>query len=68
MIRRPGAGRGPEVSDITGYSRVSRDRHDDKMNWIRDHTEELMDRWNLARAGTEFGPIDEELNHDAFYR
>jgi hypothetical protein len=38
------------------------------INWIRDHAEELMDRWNLAKSGTEFEPIDEEYDDDAFYR
>ena len=38
------------------------------VNWIRDHAKELMDRWLLAKAGTEFEPIDEEWTDDAFYR
>jgi hypothetical protein len=38
------------------------------VDWIRDHAEELMDRWNLAKAGTEFEPIDEECDDDAFHR
>jgi hypothetical protein len=38
------------------------------LNWIRDHAEELMGRWNLAKAGTEFEPIDDEYDDDAFYR
>ena len=32
------------------------------VNWIRDHVEELMDRWNRAQTGTELEPIDEELD------
>jgi len=37
------------------------------INWIRDHAEELMARWNPAKMGTEFEPIDEECVDDVFY-